>query len=116
MRVHRLPVVAQLADGRLLAVGDEDRVVAEAAGATRLGRDAPFDDATPSEDLAAGRDRHELRDVARAPVIDAGELVEELFDRGRALGGVARGADARPPVEGGDLDARVLADRPPAAG
>jgi hypothetical protein len=113
MRVHRLPVVAELADGRPLAVGDEDRVVAEAAGAARLGRDAPFDDAAPAEDLAAGCDRDELRDVPCAPVLDAVELGEELLDRGRALGRVARGADARPPVERGDLDARVLPDRPP---
>ena len=35
----RLPVVAELADGALLAVRDEDRVVAEAAAAARRARD-----------------------------------------------------------------------------
>ena len=45
--------------------------------------------------VAVGRDRDELGHVARAPVVDAVELAEQLRDRRRALGRVARGVRGR---------------------
>jgi hypothetical protein len=43
--VVRLPLVPELRDRTLLVVRDEDRVEAEAAGATRLVDDPTFEDA-----------------------------------------------------------------------
>ena len=43
VRVRPLPLVAELRDGPLLAVGDEDRVVAEAFAAARLVDDAALE-------------------------------------------------------------------------
>src|SRR5205085_116181 len=44
--------------------------------------------------------------------LDAFELAEELADRGRALGRVARGVEPGPAAERRDLEAGVLADHP----
>src|SRR3954465_5326583 len=114
MRVVVLPRVAELCNGLRLAVGDEDRVVAEPLGAARLRCDRALEDAGAAELRPVGRDRDELGDVARAPICDTVQLAEELGDRGSALGGVARGVRARASAEGGDFDSRVLADRPAA--
>src|SRR5581483_7820026 len=94
-----LPAVAELADRQLLAVGDEDRVVAEAAAAARRVGDRPLDDAGAAELVAVRRDRDELADVARAAIRDARELAEQLRDRRRALRRISRRVDAGPPVE-----------------
>src|SRR5579864_1633366 len=112
MRVLRLPRVAELGDRLRLAVGDEHRVVAEAAGAARLGRDPAGDDPAAAKLLAVRRERDELGDVTRAAVVDAAELAEQLRDRGRALRRIPRGRDAGPAAERSDLDAGILADRP----
>src|SRR4051794_12608301 len=114
MRVLVLPRVAELCDCPLFAVGNEDRVVAEALAAARLRRDAPFEDPGASGLAAVRRDRDELGDVTRAPVIGSPELAEQLRDRGRALRCVARRVQPRAAVERGDFDAGVLADRPTA--
>src|SRR5260221_14241829 len=98
-----LPRVAELGDGALLALRDEDRVVAEAFGAARLRRDPALEDAGAAELLATGRDRHELRHVAGATVAHALQLAEQLRNRGRPLGGVARRTDAGAAAEGVDL-------------
>src|SRR6478672_2560484 len=100
MRVLVLPSVAELGDGALLALRNEHRVVAEAAGAAQL--------------LPVRRDRDELTDVARAAVVDVAQLLQQLCDRRRALRCVARGVNAGPAAERCHLDARVLADRPAA--
>src|SRR5579864_7481412 len=113
MRALCLPLVAELADRLRLAVGDEDRVVAEAAVAAWLERDAAGDDPGAPKLFAVRRDRDELGDVPRATVVDALELAQQLRDRRSTLGCVACRRDAGPAAERGNLDARVLADRPP---
>src|SRR5689334_7760666 len=112
MRVEVLPLVPELADRPLLAVGHEDRVVAEAAAPPRRLCDPPLHRAAAPQLLAAGRDRDELGDVARPPVLHAVELAEELRDRRRAFRRIARRAQAGPPPERGDLETGVLPDRP----
>ena len=66
MRVLGLPLVAELCDGALFAVRDEDRVEAEAFLATRLFGDPALEDARAAKLRALGRQRDELADVARA--------------------------------------------------
>src|SRR5437870_5866720 len=112
MRVASLPVASQLGDCPLLAVGHEHRVVAEALAAARLVGNAPLERAGAAKLLAGGRERHELAHVAGAAVLDALELAEELADRGRALGRVARGVEPGPAAERRDLETGVLADHP----
>ena len=48
MGVHCLPLVAQLGDGLVLAVRNEDRVEAEAASPARFVDDSTFQNAGPS--------------------------------------------------------------------
>src|SRR5438128_530017 len=64
MRVLLLPLVAELRDRELLAVGHEDRVVAEALAAARLAGDPALEDPGAADLLPVRRDRDELRDVA----------------------------------------------------
>src|SRR3954468_9784936 len=109
-----LPAVAELRDRPLLAVGDEDRVVAEAAAAARRVGDRSLDDAGAAENRAVGRDRDELGDVARSSIGRALELAEQLRDRRRSFRRVARRVQPGATVERGDLDAGVLADGPAA--
>ena len=66
VRVRPLPLVAELGDRSLLAVGDEDRVVAEALAAARLVGDAAFERPCAAVLRAVGRERDELADVTRA--------------------------------------------------
>src|SRR5436305_3608743 len=112
MRVLRLPRVTELGDGALLALGDEDRVVAEASAATRLGRDPSLENARTAQLFTVWSDRDELGHVARTAIVDPFELPQELRDCRRTLGCVARGLDAGPATERRDLEAGVLADRP----
>jgi hypothetical protein len=108
MRVLRLPVVPQLCHRPLLAIRNEDRVVAEALVAARLVRDPAVERAGAAELAAVGREENELRDVARAAFLDACELAEKLRDRRRTFWCVAGGQDARAAAERLDLEARVL--------
>src|SRR4051794_36157968 len=100
-----LPRVAELRDGLLFAVGNEDRVVAETFAAARLRRDAPLEDSRASHLTAVRRNDDELGDVTRTPVVDSLELAEQLCDRGRALRCVACRVQAGPAVERCDFDA-----------
>src|SRR5579872_1861455 len=113
MRMLVLPGIPELAACARLAVGHEDRVVAEPAAPARRVGDASVGHARAAQDLAVRTDRHELRHVTSAPVRLLAELAEQLRDRGRALGRIPRGRDARTAAERRDLDAGVLADRPP---
>jgi hypothetical protein len=110
MRVRRLPFFAQLGDGLVLPVRNEDRIEAEAARPARLVDDSTFEDAGPSQLASLRRDRDQLADVARTPVLDAVELREQalhVFPSGKP-----RRLDARPAPEPVDLEARVLAEDP----
>src|SRR5258708_5239463 len=110
MRILALPAVPQFRDGPLLAVGDEDRVVAEALAATRPVDDRPLEDAGAAKLFALRRQRDELGDVARPPVVDALQCVEHRTDGVGAA--EARRLDAGAAPEPVHLDARVLAEHP----
>src|SRR4051794_26490113 len=114
MRVLRLPGIAELGDGALLALGDEDRVVPEALAASRLVRDASGEDAAAANDRALGRDRDKLRHVPCLAAGDTRELPEQLGDRRCAFLGVAGGVEPGTPAERRDLEARILAEDPAA--
>src|SRR5262249_27483337 len=116
VRVARLPAVPELGDRALLAVGDEDRVVAEALGAAWLGDDAPLQRARAAQLAAVCVQGHELADVAGATgvALHARERLEQPLDR--VAGGEAGGVHARAAIEARDLDARVLSDRPAVGG
>src|SRR4029079_14851872 len=96
----------------LLALGDEDRVVAEALRSRRLPRDSPLKRADPAQLLPARGEEDKLRDVARAALLDALELAQQLRHRGRAFRRVARREDSGPAAERGDLEPRVLREHP----
>jgi hypothetical protein len=66
MGILRLPLVAELRDGSLLACGDEDRVVAEALVAARLAGDPAYQDAGAAQLLAGRRECDPLPDVPGA--------------------------------------------------
>src|SRR5205823_12246917 len=110
-RMNALPFVTELRDCPVVAVGNEDRVVAEARGAAAFGRELAFEHAAHVYVVAAGRKRHDLGDHARAPVLLAGEPLEQrvgLIALRRPAGGVQAGR----PVEGVALDAGILAEHP----
>src|SRR6266700_14520 len=82
VRVRPLPLVAERRDRPLLAVGDEDRVVAKAFAAVRLVSDAALENAGASMLLTRRRQRDELTDVARSAAVafDAAQLGEQASD------------------------------------
>src|SRR5262245_2490274 len=112
MRVLPLPVVPELRDGSILALGDEDGVEAKAFASPQLVGDSPFEDARAPVLGPLRRDRHQLAHVAgpAAVALDALELLE------RALRLATRCPTGRPhagaAAEALDLDARVLAEHP----
>ena len=109
MRVGCLPRVAELGDGLLLAVGYEDRVVAEPTVATWAWCDRSLERALDDELLSLGPDRDDHADVPGTPIRRAGELLEQAGDTvPRPPGRCEPG----PASEAGRLDARVLADHP----
>src|SRR5690349_10181096 len=112
MRVPRLPVVPQFRDRLVLPLRNEDRVVAEALGSRRLVRDPSLERAGPAQLTPVRREEHELGDVARAALLDALELAQQLRNRGCAFGRVARGEDSGPAVQSSDLEPRVLREHP----
>ena len=59
---------------------------------------------------AVGRERDQLADVARGPLVDAVELGQQPADR--VAGGEARRVHAGPAAETVRLDPRVLAEHP----
>src|SRR5215211_3659901 len=59
VRVLRLPVIAELGNGAVLAVRDEHRVETEALGAARVLRDAPFERAATDSLLSVRAERNE---------------------------------------------------------
>jgi hypothetical protein len=108
--VHRLPLVAQLGDGLVLPVRNEDRIEAEAARPAPLVDDSSVQDARPSKLASLRRYGDQLADVARTPVPDAVELREQalyVFPPGKPCR-----LDARPAPEPVDLEAGVLAKDP----
>src|SRR5579884_649822 len=112
MGAPRLPVVPQLRHRPLLAIRNEDRVVAEAFGAERRERDPTVERAGAAQLATIGSEEHELRDVTPAPIRDALELAEELRHRRGPLRRVARRQHARPAPQGFHLEARVLREHP----
>src|SRR4029079_12730892 len=111
VRGLRLPRVAGLRDRLLLAVGDEDGVVAEALGAPRLAGNPPFQNPCSAKLFTIRAEQNELADVTRAAVGLVAEVAQQPCDRAHALVlAVAGGADSRPAAERGDLDTRVLAE------
>src|ERR671922_1548057 len=112
VRVLRLPVVAELGDGSVVAVRDEDRVEPEAAGASRLVPDPAFEDARAPLLVSLRRQRDQLADVARPPAatLHALELGQQPVDV--ELSGEARRPDPRRAAEALDLEAGVLAEHP----
>src|SRR5512132_915363 len=117
MAVLALPVVAELSDGSLLALGDEDGVVAEPSGAIWLLGDPSLERSRASKLLSVGRQHYELADVAGAArlALRPGKIVEEpgyLLLIGRVRSGVAGRPDSRPATEPVHLEPRVLADHP----
>ena len=83
MRVLRLPRIAQLGDRARFAERDEDRVEAEAFGPRRLVRDRPVEHARAAQLATLRRERDELADVARPPVlaVDRGERLRDVVAR-----------------------------------
>jgi hypothetical protein len=110
MRVLRLPLVAELGDRPLLALGDEDRVETEALGAPPLVDDAALEDAGASEPLSRRRERDQLADIAGSPVLDSLELSQQPLDVLAAC--EARRLDAGPAAEPVHLETGVLAEDP----
>src|SRR5690349_9759028 len=108
----RFPLVAEVGDGALLAVGHEDRIEAEAFAAAGLVGDAAAERARAAPLAAVRRDRDELRHVARAASVsvDAVEHAEHPADL--VAGRAPRRGHAGPAVEGRDLDPGVLPDHP----
>lgn len=110
--VRALPVVAELGDGPLLALGLEDRVEAEAARAARLVGDPALEDPCASHLVTLGREGDELADVTGATAVffDAFELLEDALDvhACREPGGL----DPRRAAQAFDLEPRVLAEDP----
>jgi hypothetical protein len=110
--VERLPLVSELRDGSLLAIGHEDRVVAETLRPAGLLGDASPENARAAQFPAVGCDQDELADVARRAVLDALELAQQLLVRLGALPSVARRANAGPAPQSLDLEPGVFAERP----
>jgi hypothetical protein len=112
MGVGRLPLVAELGHCLLLAVGNEDRIEAEAARPARLVDDSTFEDARPSQLAPLRRDGDQLADVAGTPALspDAFQLGEQALHVFSA--GEPRGLDPWPASEPVDLEAGVLAENP----
>ena len=99
------PGIPELGHGQRLAERHEDRVVAEALVAATRGGDLSLQDACGRELDAARIEHDQLADVPRAAVALSFELREQPRN---AVFGPARGLDAGPSSEGGDLDPRVL--------
>src|SRR2546423_15671077 len=112
MGMLRFPLVAELCDRAVLAVGDEDRVEAEALRPARLVGDPSRQRAGTAKLVALRRQRDELADVACvAPVpLDPFELAQQPPHL--VTGGAARRLHARTAAEPCDLDAGVLAEHP----
>src|SRR5256714_2154864 len=111
MGMNAFPVVTELRDLPVVAVGNEDRVIAEARVAAAFGRQLAREYAAHVDLVAARRERDDLGDHPRAPVLLAGEPLEQrvgLIALRRPAGGVQAGA----PVQGVALDAGVLAEHP----
>ena len=109
--VSPLPVVAELGDRAVLAVGDEDRVEAEALRSRRRRGRSPrraSPRATTSRPSSATATMTQTYRARRSSSV--GQRLEHAADR--IAGRPARGQHARAPVERDRLDAGVLADRP----
>src|SRR5690242_12810051 len=108
----RLPLVAELGNRALLAVGHEHRIESEPLGAAGPVRDSPAEGAGAAQLFPVRTDRDELRHVARAPalVFDTIERAEQPAHL--VAGGAARRGHSGPAAEPVDLDAGVLTEHP----
>jgi hypothetical protein len=111
--VAGFPLVAQLGNGRAVAVGDEDRVVPEPPGAARLVGDRAVERAGTAKFVAARRNAHELADVTCTTALarDLAESRKQPADE-VAVGCEPRRIDTGPAAESGDFEARVLTEHP----
>src|ERR671937_2634370 len=111
-----LPLVAELGDGAVLAIRDEDWIEAEAGRAGRCGRNAARERSGSAQRPPVRPERHELAHVARSPglALHPVELAQHPADL--VAGRAARGMDAGPSAETHDLDARILAQLPHVGG
>src|SRR5262245_13004544 len=109
VRVLAFPVIAELGHRPLLALGNEDRVVAEPFGAAWFVPDPPLEDAGAAA-LAVRPQRDELADASRPPPLslDPLELLQQPLDR--PARSEPCGLDSRTASEAIDLDPGVLAE------
>src|SRR5918911_3855284 len=108
----RLPLVAELGDGLLLAVGNEHRIEPEPGAAGRRLGDPALERAGATHLLPIRRQRDQLTDIPRAATrpCDPFQLAQgpPHLVAGSAAGGVHAGAAAEP----GDLEPGVLTKGP----
>src|SRR5256714_15226544 len=112
MRVLCLPVVAELGHGLVLALGDEDRVEAEARFASRLGGDPAFERAGAASLFIVRAECDELADVARASRAALHPLELPQHPADLVAGGAAGRVDSGAAAEAGHLDPGVLPEHP----
>src|SRR5436190_14106732 len=108
----RLPVVAELGDCARLAVGDEDRVEAEACGAACMRCDPALQRSRPTALFAGWAEGDELAHVSRPPRIAVRALEPPQHPADLVPGGAPGGMDARASAQAGDFDAGVFAEHP----
>src|SRR5437870_7424483 len=112
MGVLRLPPVAELCDGALLPVRDEDRVEPKALDPSLHFRNATLERATASELLARGRHGDQLADVAGAAAVPADPLQRAQQPADLVTGSAPGRVDAGMAAEPFDLDTGVLPEHP----
>src|SRR5512133_1066044 len=112
MRMLRFPVVAELRNRSILALGNEDGVEAEALVTRRFGGDVSCERARAAELLAVRAERDELAHVAGPSLVSLDTLQLAEHPAHLVPGGAARRVHAWPAAEAGDLDAGVLSQHP----
>src|SRR2546421_2217203 len=112
MGVARLPCIAKLRNRLLLAVGNEDRVEAEALASAGRVRDPAGERPRSANLVTARRESDELADVARPASVaaDSFELAHQPADL--VARSAPRGMHSGRTVQPGDLEAGVFTDHP----
>src|SRR5438105_651098 len=82
MGVPRLPLVAELRNGRVLAVGNEDRIEPESLVAPGRSCDPPAERARAAKLVAVRSQRDQFAGIARLPsfAVDTFELAQQPAD------------------------------------